>query len=60
MEALRDRLLFGLGSPEPVIPVEREERVMLKHTMQWRKPLSVSEIGQMADTPEVRAREGRP
>lgn len=60
MEHLRDRLLFGLGSPEPVIPVEGEERAMLSFTMQWRKPLGVHEIGQMAGTPEVRAREGRP
>jgi hypothetical protein len=60
MEAMRDRILFGLGSPEPVIPVEGEERAMLSVTMQWRKPLSIGEIAQMAPTPEVRAREGRP
>lgn len=60
MEALRDRVLFGLGSPEPIIPVEGEERAMLNVTMQWRKPLSIEEIAQMAQTPEVRARPGRP
>jgi hypothetical protein len=60
MEALRDRLLFGLGSPEPVIPVEGEERAMLIVTMQWRKPLSISEIAQLAPTEEVRTRPGRP
>jgi hypothetical protein len=60
MEAMRDRLLFGLGSPEPVIPIEGEELAMARITMQWRKPLSIQEIAQMAPTPEVRAREGRP
>lgn len=33
---------------------------MLSVTMQWRKPLSFDEVAQMAPTPEVRAREGRP
>lgn len=61
MEALRDRILFGLGSPlEPVIAVEGEEMAMLTITMQWRKPLSIVEINHLADTPEVRARPGRP
>lgn len=60
MEAMRDRILFRLGSPEPVIPVEGEELSMLRVTMQWRKPLSIEEIPQLAQTPEVRARQGRP
>lgn len=60
MEALRDRVLFGLGSPEPVIPIDGEERAMTLVTMQWRKPLSIEEVAQLAPTPEVRAREGRP
>jgi hypothetical protein len=60
MEALRDRILFGLGSSEPVIPIEGEERAMVRVTMQWRKPLSFEEVAQMADTPEVRERSGRP
>jgi hypothetical protein len=56
----RSSILFGLGSGEPVIAVEGEERAMLSVTMQWRKPLSFDEVAQMAPTPEVRAREGRP
>jgi hypothetical protein len=60
MEAIRDRILFGLGSSEPVIPVEGEERAMLAVTMQWRKPLSFAEVAQLGDTPDVRARPGRP
>jgi hypothetical protein len=60
MEALRDRIMFGLGSSERIIPVEGAERAGLKVTMQWRKPLSFSEIAQLAQTPEVRTRPGRP
>jgi hypothetical protein len=60
MEAVCNRIFFNIGAPEPLIPVEGEERAMLRHTMQWRKPLSVSEIAQMAETPDVRARPGRP
>lgn len=33
---------------------------MLKVTLQWRKPLSFDEVNQMAQTPEVRGRPGRP
>jgi hypothetical protein len=60
MEAIRDRILFGLGSSEPIIEADGEERAMMSITMQWRKPLSFEEVAQMAQTPEVRAREGRP
>ncbi len=60
IEAVRDRILFGLGSSEPIIPVEGEERAMLKTTMQWRKPLSFDEVTRMAPTADVRARPGRP
>lgn len=60
MEALRDRILFGLGTREPVIAVANEERAVLAVTMQWRKPLSIEEVNQLADTPDVRARAGRP
>lgn len=57
---MRDRILYGLGTSERVIPAEGEERAMLSVTMQWRKPLSIEEVAQLADTPEVRARPGRP
>lgn len=56
-EAMRDRILYGCGTSEPFI---EEERGVLTITAQWRKPLSIVEINQMAPTPEVRAREGRP
>jgi hypothetical protein len=60
MEAMRDRILFGCGTSEPLIPVEGEERALLRITMQWRKPLSLAEVERMAPTAEVRQRPGRP
>lgn len=52
-EMLMTRILEKLGTEEKIIP-ENTERAM-----QWRKPLSVEEINQMAPTQEVRARPGR-
>jgi hypothetical protein len=60
MEAIRDSIFRGLGSDEPMIEPEGAERAALTMTMQGRKPLSIVEINQMAETPEVRARPGRP
>ena len=64
MEALRDRIMFGAGTAEAwisedVAKVEGETgRTVI--AMHWRKPLSVAEVAQMAPTPEVRERRGRP
>jgi hypothetical protein len=60
METIRDSIFRALGTTEPVIAPDDEERAALMVTMQWRKPLSIVEINQMAETPEVRARPGRP
>lgn len=60
MEAIRDSIFRALGTTEPVIAPEGAELAALTVTMQWRKPLSIVEINQMAETPEVRARPGRP
>ena len=54
IEHVRDGILSGLGTYEALIP-ERGEVAMF-----WRKPLRFEEVAQMADTPEVRARRGRP
>ena len=54
MEAIRDSVMGQLGTMEPLV----EEP--LKVSMHWRKPLNIIEINQMAPTPEVRARPGRP
>lgn len=60
--------MAGVGSSEPLIETGRTELPKVAHllpgssprTRQWRKPLSIEEIAQLAPTPEVRAREGRP
>jgi hypothetical protein len=46
--------LRTLGTAEPLV------KEITTHAIQWRKPLSIEEINQMAPTPEVRRREGRP
>jgi phage-related protein len=61
MEALRDRIMHGCGSMEPWY---LDEEYLQHHptavSANWRKPLSLTEINQMAQTPEVRQRLGRP
>lgn len=52
--------MFRLGSSEPLIPASDEERAYLRFIMSWRKPLSFDEVAQIAPTPDVRARPGRP
>ena len=64
MEALRDRILFGCGTDESWFmedPVEFQAetgKVMIAGN--WRKPLRLDEVNQMAPTLEVYARPGRP
>jgi hypothetical protein len=60
MEAIRDRIFFRLGTEEPIIPVAGEALSRLDVSMQWRKPLSIVEVNQMAQTEAVRLRPGRP
>jgi len=60
VETARDRILAMCGSSEPPIEPDAAERAVMVVTRQWRKPLSIAEVAQMAPTPEVRAREGRP
>jgi hypothetical protein len=61
---LRDVILHGVGTTEPFVSDDMRE--MEAETgrpivaMHWRKPLSIMEVNQMAPTPEVRARAGRP
>jgi len=52
-EAVRDKVMIGAGTSEPWF---LEEGSWSAH---WRKPLSMAEVNQMADTPEVRQRPGR-
>jgi hypothetical protein len=51
--AYRDTVFSLIGTHEQII----EERHSVFH---WRKPLRLDEINRMAQTPEVRARRGRP
>lgn len=60
VEAIRDRIMAMCGTDEPLIEPSGDEAAMMRVTRQWRRPLSISEVAQMADTPEVRARPGRP
>jgi hypothetical protein len=60
IEALRDRIMRGVGTDEPLIAPEGEEAALLQVTMQWRKPLRIDEVARMAPTQEVRERRGRP
>jgi hypothetical protein len=60
MEAVRDRIMAMCGTNEPLAEEEWYLRDPTRVTRQWRRPLSLEEVAQMADTPEVRARQGRP
>jgi hypothetical protein len=60
IEVMKDRIFAMCGSPEPAVSSIDEEAALLMVTMQWRKPLSIEEVAQMAPTPEVRERRGRP
>jgi hypothetical protein len=60
LEALRDRIMRGIGSEEPWFMEEMTddigERAVAVH---WRKPLRIDEVNRLAPTPEVRKRQGR-
>ena len=59
-EAMRDRIMFGMGTDEPWIMEEHTAMLgMGARAVHWRKPLRPDEIAQMGQTPDVRAREGR-
>lgn len=62
MEALRDRLMFKVGTDEPwfyddEFYGEFSDVAVAAH---WRKPLRIDEVNQMTPTPEVISRQGRP
>lgn len=62
MEALRDRIMFGYGTDEPWFYDDEfyGDNQAVAVAAHWRKPLRVDEVNQMAPTPEVIARRGRP
>jgi hypothetical protein len=60
IESVRDRILRGLGTDEPLI---YEDMISINPGTvigTWRRPLRIDEINQMGNTPEVRLRPGRP
>lgn len=60
VEAIRDRVMGMCGSGEPLVLADDFPSGYVRVTMQWRKPLSIEEVGRMAPTVEVRERKGRP
>ena len=64
MEALRDRIMRQIGTTEAIIPEDVLAMAAAfgqsPAAMHWRKPLSIEEVNQMAQTPEVVERKGRP
>jgi len=63
-ETIRDRILRGVGTDEPLIEEDYMEFARAvgfePSAGNWRKPLSIEEINRMAPTDDVRARPGRP
>jgi hypothetical protein len=60
IESVRDRIMSMCGTSEPLILADDFPDNHVHVTIQWRKPLAVSEINQMAPTPDVLGRKGRP
>lgn len=62
IEAMKDRIYAMCGTDEAAIVAAVHEFPALNErvTMQWRWPLTIAEVAQMAPTPEVRERKGRP
>lgn len=60
MEAIRDRIMHRTGTDEPwYLDEEYLADFPGATSANWRKPLRIDEVNQMAPTPEVRQREGR-
>ena len=61
MVAVRDRIMFGIGTDEPWYAEHMAHEIAKRAiAVHWRKPLRVDEINQLAPTAEVRERRGRP
>lgn len=58
---MRDRIMRGIGTDEPWIMEEMSDQFgMLAIAVHYRRPLRIDAVSRMADTPDVRARPGRP
>lgn len=58
-EVTRDRIFFGIGTDEAFVYEDMTALNRGTITVNWRKPLRLEEINQMAPTEEVRMRPGR-
>jgi hypothetical protein len=60
-EALRDQVMRGVGTDEPWFREDMPDILGTRAaSVNYRKPLRLDEVNQMAPTSEVRARLGRP
>jgi len=59
IEAIRDRVLRGLGTDEPLFYEDMTNFRPQTIVATWRRPLRIDEINQMGNTSEVRSRPGR-
>jgi hypothetical protein len=60
-EALRDRIMRGVGTDEPWVTGEMSKQCgELAVAVHYRRPLRIDEVARMTQTEEVRARLGRP
>jgi hypothetical protein len=59
-EAIRDRIMRGVGTDDPWIVEEMSQQLgMSAVAVHYRRPLRVDEVAQMGQTPEVKLRPGR-
>lgn len=58
-EAIRDRIMRGVGTDEPWITEELSRENPGTVAVHFRRPLTVMEVAKMGGTPEVRDRPGR-
>lgn len=59
-EAVRDRIMRGIGTDEPWVVEDMSKQIGLRAVaVHFRRPLSVIEVGQMAPTTETLSRPGR-
>lgn len=61
IEHARDLIFRQIGTDEALIEEDAQtvfDRPIV--AVNWRKPLRIEEVNQMAQTPEVKARPGRP
>lgn len=60
LEAIRDRIMRGVGTDEPWVIEHMSDVIGLQAvSVHYRRPLRIDEIGRMATTDEVKARPGR-